>query len=334
MAPLHLERPKFGQFARQMFGVTTSQLERCLQIQEEEGGRIGEIMVRRGILTLEQCEAVIDRMATWVAAVRSGDMPDFGFPRPFSLSVCMPCYNEADVVEDCLNASLKIMPHFVENFEIVIVDDGSKDQTAAIVEKVAEGDSRVKLIKHEQNRGYGAAVTTAMKNATCDYVMFTDGDGQFSLLDLPQLLQHLSDHDFVVGYRHQRVEGGARVLNAKAWGMLVRMLLGVKIRDLDCAFKVFPRDIIEQLEMTSEGACINAQMMAQLRKGLKYCEVPVMHYPRYHGAATGANLKVILRAFRELPTLMKYRKMPSIGRRPQSKAPATPSVAAPTNAGG
>jgi glycosyltransferase involved in cell wall biosynthesis len=231
------------------------------------------------------------------------------YPLPAFLSLCLPAYNESISIQDKLDGATAILPAFVRDFEIVIVNDGSRDDTHDIVARYARRDHHVRLIDHESNRGYGAAVTTALRSAEGDLVMFTDSDNQFSLLDLPRLLAALKGHDLVVGYRSRRADHRIRLLNAWAWNQLIRFMLGVRVRDLDCAFKLFRREVLEGLQLTVGGAGINAEIMAQcFRAGFKIAEVPVNHYPRYHGAPTGASLKVIARAFRELPQLWKYRK--------------------------
>jgi hypothetical protein len=132
--------------------------------------------------------------------------------------------------------------------------------------------------------------------------MFADSDGQFDFHDVGRLLDRLPGNDFVVGYRYRRAESFRRRLNAWAWGRLVRLLYGVRARDLDCAFKLFRRVVIERLRLTAKGACINAELMCQCqRAGFRFAEVPVEHYLRKGGRPTGSNLKVIARAFRELP---------------------------------
>jgi hypothetical protein len=165
--------------------------------------------------------------------------------------------------------------------------------------------------QHECNRGYGAAVTTALQAATGEWVCMTDGDGQFNLLDLPQLLVDAQQADVVVGYRHRRADNGIRKLNAHSWKWLIRCLMGLKVRDLDCAFKLFPRWVVDSLQFRAEGACISAEILTQCsRGGLAICEVPVNHFPRSAGKPTGANLGVVLKAFRELPIVWQYRNMP------------------------
>jgi hypothetical protein len=303
------ERPLFGQCARRLFGLRVEDLEDGLRQQREEGGHLGQILRDRGLLTRSQLQDVLRYQADWVAQSMRAEVRPNRFPLPTFLSVCMPAYNEGVSIQDKLDGVLSMLPAFVDRFEVVIVNDGSRDDTASVVAEYARGDRRVRLVEHEVNKGYGAAVTTGLRAARGDLVMFTDSDNQFSLLDLPRLLAQLPGNDVVVGYRHDRADSPIRLLNAWAWKQLIRWMLGVCIRDLDCAYKLFRREVIDQLQMTVGGAGINAEIMAQCcRLGLRVAEVPVAHYPRYHGSPTGASLKVIARAFRELPQLWKYRR--------------------------
>jgi hypothetical protein len=137
--------------------------------------------------------------------------------------------------------------------------------------------------------------------------MFADSDGQFDFLDAAALLARLQGHDLAIGYRWQRAETGMRRLNAWAWGVLVNLVIGVRVRDLDCAFKLFRRETLARLQLTATGACINAEIMIQCAQaGMHYVEMPVNHYGRVGGAATGSKASVIARAFRELPKLRRY----------------------------
>jgi hypothetical protein len=307
---LGLERPPFGQFARQIVGLCSEDLESCLDEQRRHGGRIGEILLARGLITRQQIKQVLQAQARWVAATLQTDMGPEGFPAATVLSMCMPAYNEAETIVDTLDAACAILPAFVKDFEIVVVDDGSRDGTGDLVAHYAEHNPHVRLVRHDQNRGYGAAVTTGLRAAKGDLVAFTDSDGQFSFLDLPQLLTRLPGHEVVVGYRYNRADNKLRCFNAWAWGRLIRLVLGVRVKDLDCAFKIFRRRIVNRLGLKSTGAAINAEILVQcVRGGVKLCEVPVNHYPRTAGAPTGAAFKVILRAFRELPRLWKYRRI-------------------------
>lgn len=221
---------------------------------------------------------------------------------PVKLSLCLPAYNEQDTILATLTAALAELPRLCESLEVLVVDDGSRDATAARVRSVALRDPRVRLLSHAINRGYGAAVSSGLREAAGELVMFADSDGQFDFADAGRLLARLPDNDFVIGYRRSRAESFKRRFNAWAWGRLVRLMYGVRVRDLDCAFKIFRREVVDRLQLTASGACINAELMCQCqRAGFRFEEVPVEHYPRLAGRSTGSSLSVILRAFRELP---------------------------------
>lgn len=308
---IHLEIPRFGEFARHRAGIRSHDLEHCLHIQRRTGKRLGGILVEENKLDSEQVAEILQTQARWAAEMRSHDLEGMRFPiaKPFSL--CMPCFNEQDVIGDVLAGACAVLPEFLEEFEIVVVDDGSADRTAEVVRSWSAHDSRIRLIQHDENRGYGAAVTTALQAAEGDWICLTDGDGQFNLLDIPQLLVNAHAADVVIGYRHKRADNGIRKLNAHSWRWLIRCLMGLQIRDLDCAFKLFPRWVIEAIKLQAVGACISAEILAQcVRGGVLICEVPVNHFPRTAGKSTGANWSVVLKAFRELPIVWQYRKMP------------------------
>jgi hypothetical protein len=328
-----LDVPKFGTFARQIAPITSQDLEDCLALQQEIGGRLGEIMVAQGLLGQKDVLEVLRRQAKWAAQMRAGDVSPNSFPLDASLSVVFPCYNEGDVIAGNLDAALVILPEFVHEFEVIVIDDGSEDNTGLTVKTYAETDARVRLVQHPKNRGYGAAVTTGFRAATGELVCLVDGDGQFSLVDLPQLLAAYGPADVVFGYRYDRADTAMRSWNARCWNLLIRSLLGVKIRDLDCAFKLIPRWILEQIELCSDGACISGEIVTQcVHGGVRLAEVPVNHHPRYHGGATGARIDVIGKAFRELPGLWKYRKTPTIERRqPTPLEPHFSSASATAN---
>ena len=309
VSPLtELERPSFGQFVRQVVPLRKEQLDECLQEQRTSHQRIGEILLERGYIRREQIKDVLRLQAQWVARAMRADLSPFGLPYPTFFSLCLPAYNECTAIRETLDSACSILPEFVHRYEVIVVDDGSRDGTGDIVDEYAKHDSSVRLVRHEINRGYGGAVTSGLRAAAGDHIAFMDSDGQFSLLDLPQLLHRLTDFEVVIGYRYRRADPFQRRVNAWAWNRLIKTLLGVNVRDLDCAFKIFDRAVVERLNLTATGACINAEIMAQcVRSDLKISEIPVAHFPRCDGDATGANLKVILRAFQELPQLWKYR---------------------------
>ena len=171
----------------------------------------------------------------------------------------------------------------------------------------------MRLVRHGLNRGYGAALRSGFDAATMDLVFFTDADNQFDPEQLPALLARLDDADAVVGYRETRRDPMARRLNAAAWNRLVRLLLDVPVRDVNCAFKLFRRDVLMGLALESDGAMINTELLAKLRRaGHSIVEVPVTHYPRVGGEASGANPVVIARAFAELFRMYRRLRRPPV----------------------
>lgn len=303
-------RPLFGQLAEQYLGLSRNAVAECLQRQRMMGGQLGEILCYRGLLRRQHVGDILRMQAQWTAQNLQIDRAHSFFPMPVFLSVCLPAYNEQDSIEDMLITACAILPVFVQRFEIVVVDDGSQDGTQMMVRRLTEQMPFIRLQCHPQNQGYGAAVTTGLRAARGELIFFTDSDGQFGLLDLAQLLVRLEGHDVAIGYRYQRADSPLRSLMAWGWSQLTRLSLGVDVVDLDCAFKLFRREVVDQLRLTARGAAINAEIMAQCAgRRLRICETPVLHYPRCHGAPTGARLRVIWRAFWELPSLRKYRYM-------------------------
>ena len=327
--PVSLERPLFGQFIRQLSPVSSEQIEQALAEQRESGGRLGAILTRRGLVTHEQCREALTNQAAWVARATKADMPAGRLPYPAFLSLCMPAFNEAENITGTLEGACIVLPHFIEDFEVVVVDDGSSDNTAEVIQRFAADHPQVRLVSHEKNRGYGAAVSTGLRAAAGDLIMFTDSDGQFSLLDLPIFLSRLEKFDVVAGYRFDRADSAVRKFNAWAWTRLINFLFGVPLRDLDCAFKLFRREDIEKMKMNTGGAAINAEIMMQcFKRGLKVCELPVTHYACYAGEQTGANLRVVFRAFRELSEVRKSQKALQLeGSQTVSPEKAAPVVA-------
>jgi hypothetical protein len=311
-----LPYPRFGDLASQLYDVKSAAIERGLEKQRAEGGRLGAILRKQGLLDREQVKVVLRAQANWVAReINKGTPPILPFKESFSL--CLPAFNEQDNIEDTLDAASAILPEFVERFELVVVNDGSKDQTGSVLARFGEHEPRLRIVEHQENQGYGAAITSALRAAQGAFVCILDSDGQFSLLNLPDLLLRTDTADVVIGYRKKRADSPIRLLNGWAWNRLMRVLLGIAVRDLDCAFKVFRQDTVRSLALTSRGACISAEILVQcVRRRLKIVEVPVDHYPRSHGAPSGAALRVIAKAFRELPHLMKYRWGPALRESP------------------
>jgi glycosyltransferase involved in cell wall biosynthesis len=224
------------------------------------------------------------------------------------ISAFFPAYNEEKNVGPMVERLAAVLPRVSDDWEIVVVDDGSKDRTGELADALAAADPRVRVVHHPVNRGYGGALKSGFAASRKDYVFFTDGDGQFDAGEIDRLLPHVPAYDVVVGYRITRAEGGLRRLNAAAWNRLVRLLFHVPVRDVDCAFKLLKRRVLETVRPEAEGAMISTELLARAqRAGFRIVEVGVHHYPRTHGAPTGANPLVILRAFYELFRL--YRRI-------------------------
>lgn len=219
----------------------------------------------------------------------------------YSLSIFFPCYNEEGNVESLSRRALAVARELTGDYEVIVVDDGSRDRTAAIAGALASEDSHLRLIRHETNQGYGAALTTGFRSATKDLVFYTDGDGQFDLGELPGLLPLIENVDMVCGYRLHRRDSLLRKVNAWLWSTLVNLLFNLRVRDVDCAFKLYRRKIFDRMELTSRGALIDTEILARAAlAGWVFVQTGVNHYPRTSGQQTGAKLIVILRAFKEL----------------------------------
>lgn len=218
-----------------------------------------------------------------------------------SLSVFFPCYNEEANVERTVRSALTHIPSVADDFEIIIVDDGSTDSTGDIADRLAAEHERVRAVHNKPNLGYGRALQRGFRESCKEWVFYTDGDGQFDIGEMRRLLPLLGSSDIISAYRLNRQDPALRKLNGWAWTMLVNLMLGLRVKDVDCAFKLFPRELFDRIEMKSSGALIDAEILARAKRlGYTIGQIGVQHYPRRGGEQTGANLRVILRAFKEL----------------------------------
>jgi glycosyltransferase involved in cell wall biosynthesis len=228
------------------------------------------------------------------------DMTAAGAQVP-SLTVFFPAFNEEDIIEKTVTDALAACAPLASDLEVVIVDDGSSDQTAAIVERMAAAEPRVRLIRHERNRGYGAALRSGFAGARKELVFFSDADGQFDLRELPGSLSMLEQAPVVVGFRIKRNDPPHRIFIAKTYKLIVRMVFGLRIRDIDCAFKLFRRNVFDGLTLESNGAFISSELLIKLRRrGVPIAERGVNHYPRTTGESKGAGIGVILKTIRDI----------------------------------
>lgn len=241
------------------------------------------------------------------------------------VSVFYPCYNEEANVERTTRAAIVACDRLFTDYEIIIVNDGSKDRTAEIADRLAAEHPRVRAVHNSPNRGYGGALQRGFREATKEYVFYTDGDGQFDFEEMDKLIPLMSKFDIVSGYRLDRQDPLPRKINAFCWGTLVNLLFGLGIRDVDCAFKIYPRRLFDEIEMHATGALIDTEILARAqRRGYTIGQIGVHHYPRTAGEQTGANIKVVLRAFRELFRL--YHNIRQSGAKSATPAPAAARV--------
>ncbi|MDQ6768078.1 MAG: glycosyltransferase family 2 protein [Candidatus Eremiobacteraeota bacterium] len=235
--------------------------------------------------------------------------------RVTSLSVFFPAYNEQDIVAKTVENASRAAARFADDYEIIVVDDGSADKTAAVVEDIARRDPHVRLVQHGVNRGYGAALRSGFSNASKDYVFFSDADGQFDLQELSGLLTLLNRAPVVLGYRIRRSDPLYRLFIAKVYNIVVRLVFGLRVRDIDCAFKLFRRDVLQEVVLESDGAFISSELLIKLkRRNVPMVERGVHHYPRTTGSSKGATPTVILKTIRDVVRLRLGRPLKSPGK--------------------
>jgi len=224
----------------------------------------------------------------------------------------LPCYDEAANVRAVVEDALRVGRAVTEALEVIVVDDGSRDETAGIVEQLARREPELRLLRHPLNQGYGAALRSGFLAARMPWVFYTDGDAQFDLDDLPGILPLLESHDIVSCYRVARRDGPLRFVLGRAFTFACDALLGLDLVDVNCAFKIYPRALFDAFEIQSQGALVDAEVLAAARGlGLRVAQVGVPHRPRRAGRQTGASPKVVARAALELSRLCLRRLSPT-----------------------
>ena len=219
-----------------------------------------------------------------------------------SLSIVIPAYNEEANVAEAVRRVSRTAQNLGMDYEIIVVNDGSRDRTGDVVREMMPSTPSVRLVEHFPNRGYGGALKAGFAASTKDLIAFLPADNQFDFSEIRLLLDKLApDVVLVSGQRVDRKDHAVRKLNAFGWNLVVRLTFGYLIKDIDCGFKVFRRWVLDRIHVESNGAMIDTEMLAEMRaRGYRIAEAPVSHLPRTAGSPTGANLKVVLRAFRDL----------------------------------
>jgi glycosyltransferase involved in cell wall biosynthesis len=226
------------------------------------------------------------------------------------LSVFFPTYNEEGNIKSTILKARDVLEKVAEEWEIIVVNDGSKDGTKEIVERLIAEDDRVKIINHEVNRGYGASLRSGFYNARYPWIAFTDSDGQFDFSEITALFdkQKETNADLVIGYYKKRRVNKFKIITSRMWEIAVMILFGLNVHDIDCGFKLVNKKVIEKIpKLESErGAFISSEFLIKAKKsGFKIAEIPVTHLPRIQGKGTGRDIKVIIQSFVDLFKLWK-----------------------------
>lgn len=229
------------------------------------------------------------------------------------LSVFFPTYNEEKNIRKTVISTKNILKKIAGKWEIIIVDDGSKDKTKEIVNKLRIEDSRIRVISHNKNRGYGGSLQTGFYNSKYDWIAFTDSDGQFDFSEIDNFIirQKETNADLVIGYYKKRRVSKFKIITSKMWEITVFLLFGLHVRDIDCGFKLISKKVIDTIpKLESErGAFISSEFLIKAKKaGFKIVEIPITHYPRTQGKGTGRDIKVIIQSFIDLFKLWRKLK--------------------------
>ncbi len=222
-----------------------------------------------------------------------------------SISVFFPAYNDAGTIASLVLSALLVLETLSDDYEIIVVDDGSTDQTGAILDRLAADYGCVRVIHHPRNRGYGGALRTGFASATKELVFYTDGDFQYDVRDLTRLYPLLTDEvDVVQGYKTNRSDSWLRLIVGKAYHQAVRLAFGLRVRDVDCDFRLLRRSIFERIELTHNSGVICVELVKKIQNGgFRIVEIGVPHYPRVYGHSQFFRVGTVARTLTELLAL-------------------------------
>ena len=222
-----------------------------------------------------------------------------------SISVFFPTYNEEENIKNTVILAKKVLEEISNNWEIIIVNDGSIDSTLTVSQKLSKEDKRIRIVSHLKNRGYGASLKSGFYNAKYPWICFTDADGQFDFSEINKFFskQKEENADLVIGYYIGRKVSLFTILTSKIWEIIVSILFSMKVKDTDCGFKLVSKKVIDSIDKleSERGAFISSELLIKAKKkGFKIVQVGVNHYPRRKGKGTGRNIKVIIKSFIDL----------------------------------
>jgi glycosyltransferase involved in cell wall biosynthesis len=213
------------------------------------------------------------------------------------ISVFFPAFNDEDSIARLVSEALAVLPQFTDDYEVIVVNDGSSDGTAAVLDDLASRTPRLRVIHHPRNRGYGGALRSGFENAAKDLVFYTDGDGQYDVREMASLIPLMTeDVDVVNGYKIKRSDSRRRIVLGAIYKFLARQMFGLPIRDVDCDFRLMRREAIQSVKLTSTSGVVCTEMVYKLKTaGYRFSETPVHHYPRLHGQSQFFTLRRVAR---------------------------------------
>jgi glycosyltransferase involved in cell wall biosynthesis len=221
----------------------------------------------------------------------------------YGVSVFFPAYNDAPSLPGLIAKAFSVLEANVEDFEVIVVNDGSHDNTGQVLSELAgQHGSRMRIITHEVNRGYGGALRSGFEAATKDFVFYTDGDGQYDVGELPKLLKRMrAGVSFVNGYKLERNDPWHRIWIGKTYNQFARLLFNVSLRDIDCDFRLIRRSLLEEIQLESTSGTICVELVRKLELcGMDVEEVGVHHYARLHGRSQFFRVKSLLSTLYQL----------------------------------
>ncbi|MBI4234831.1 glycosyltransferase family 2 protein [Candidatus Peregrinibacteria bacterium] len=222
-------------------------------------------------------------------------------PKLKEISYFCPAYNEEENLKTHIQKILPVLAAIADNYELLIINNGSTDQTPKIADNLAAQNPRIRVIHHESNRDYGGALKTGFENCNYEWIAYTDSDLQYDFGEIREMLPFLSECDGVIGIRKNRQDSLYRKFQSKIFNLLTKLMFRLKAKDINCSFKVIKKEFIDRIKITSRSSFIDAEILIKTqKKGAKFKEMEVTHYPRIAGAATGHRPQVIFITFKEM----------------------------------
>jgi glycosyltransferase involved in cell wall biosynthesis len=225
--------------------------------------------------------------------------------RASGISVFFPAFNDENIIGLMVKEASDLLPTLTDNYEVIVINDGSTDSTGNVVAEIARVAPHVRLISHHVNQGYGAALRSGFRHATKDLVFYTDGDGQYDVRELTSLLQFMTpDCDVVNGYKIKRSDPAHRIILGSVYNRLARLLFRLPTRDVDCDFRLIKRSALDDIELRSSSGVICVELIYKLHlAGCTFAETPVHHYPRRFGKSQFFSVRRVARTAFDLVTL-------------------------------